>query len=107
MVTMRGSFEASSKLWVTISTVVPASVDLPQKRHHLVRRLAVEVARRLVGQDDFGVVGERAGDGHPLDFTPAHPGREVVEPVAEPDAPEDPGRLPDTVPSCRRNTWGA
>ena len=41
-------------------------VDLFQQRHDLQRPGRVQVARRLVGDDDAGVVGQGAGDGHPL-----------------------------------------
>jgi len=34
--------------------------------HHLVRRLAVEVAGRLIGEDDSRPVDQRSGDGDPL-----------------------------------------
>src|SRR4051794_19750369 len=41
-------------------------VEPAEHVHDLVARLGVEVAGRLVGQDDVGVVDQRAGDRHPL-----------------------------------------
>ena len=37
-----------------------------QRGHHLRPGVAVQIARRLVGQDDAGIVHQRPGDGHPL-----------------------------------------
>jgi hypothetical protein len=37
-------------------------VDVPEEIHDLERQVRVEVARRLVGQDDLRLVDERAGD---------------------------------------------
>jgi hypothetical protein len=63
----------------------PALVQLLDQRHDLAAGGAVEVAGRLVGQDDRRPSDERAGDRDPL----ALPAREVggarPEPVGEPD----------------------
>ena len=40
--------------------------EVAQQRDDLIPGLAVEVASRLVGQDDARVIGERPGDGNPL-----------------------------------------
>ena len=40
--------------------------QLAEDVQNLVLGLPVQVARGLVGQDDFGVVGQGPGDGHPL-----------------------------------------
>ena len=46
-------------------------------------RVAVEVAGRLVGQDQRGLVDQRAGDGHALLLAAGEFGRLVVQPVAQ------------------------
>jgi hypothetical protein len=46
--------------------------------------LDVQVARRLVGQDDCRLVGEGAGDGDPLLLAPREVGPQAVELVPEP-----------------------
>ncbi len=43
-----------------------AGVHVLEQGHDLLRHLGVEVARGLVGQQQHGLVDERAGDGHPL-----------------------------------------
>ena len=53
--------------------------------HHLLRRLAVEVARRLVGQDDPGPVDQRPRNGDPLALAAAQLVRPVIQPRPEPD----------------------
>ena len=49
----------------------------------------VEVAGRLVGQDDVGVVDQRPGDGHALLLAAGELRGPVVEPVAQADQPGD------------------
>ena len=64
---MRSHRLARSMLWVTIRegrTV--AAVGLAQQFEHAVGRLGVEVAGRLVGQNQLGLHGQGAGDGHAL-----------------------------------------
>ena len=46
---------------------------------------AVEVAGRLVGEDQLGLVGERAGDGDALLLAAGQFARSVLEPVGQPD----------------------
>ena len=50
--------------------------------------VAVEIAGRLVGEEDARRVGERARDGDALLLAAGELRREVIEPVAEPDARE-------------------
>ena len=46
---------------------MPSSrLSLPEQVHHLAAGARVEIARRLVGQQDRRLVGQRAGDGHAL-----------------------------------------
>ena len=45
---------------------VAAPVDVLEQRHDLLRRGAVERARRFVGEDHLGVADQRARDGHAL-----------------------------------------
>ena len=45
--------------------------------------LAVEVAGRLVREEDAGPVDEGAGDGGPLTFAPGELGREVIAAMGE------------------------
>ena len=52
----------------------------------------VEVAGRLVGEDEERAVGERAGDGDPLLLAPGELGRPVREPLAESEGREQLGR---------------
>ena len=60
-------------------------VELGQQLHDLVAGLRVEVAGRLVGQDDVRVVDQDAGDGHALLLAAGELHRPVVEPVAQAD----------------------
>ena len=46
--------------------------DATQKFHHFEGRIGVEVARRLVGEDDIGVVEQGAGDGDALLLAARH-----------------------------------
>jgi hypothetical protein len=69
--------------WVTMTMVWPNSVDRPaQEPEHLGARRRVEVAGRLVGEDDLGPADERPGAGHALLLPPGQLGRSVREPVA-------------------------
>jgi hypothetical protein len=54
---------------------------------------------RLVGEEDVGVHGERAGDGDALHLAARQLGRLVVHAVAEADALEELGRRARGVPS--------
>src|SRR6266566_2945439 len=59
-----------------------------EQRQDLLRRLAVQVARRLVGHEDGGVGRDRAGDGDALFLAPRELPRVVVHAVAQADQRE-------------------
>ena len=63
---------------VTRTIVLPPSCSRAKTRHDLGAGLRVEVARRLVGQQDRRIVDERARDRHALPLT----ARQLVGPVA-------------------------
>src|SRR5262245_58986162 len=48
---------------------LPLGPDLLKERHHLDARLRVEVACRLVREDELGAIDDRPGDSHPLLLT--------------------------------------
>ena len=64
--TTRAACAAMSGSWVTMMTVWPAAWSDAEDLHDLLAGDAVEVAGRLVGQEDAGLVHQRTGDGHPL-----------------------------------------
>ena len=69
-------------------------VEPAEHLHDLVAGLGVEVARRLVGEDDVRVVDQRAGDRDALLLAAGELGRAVVEPVCQADhAGPAPGAL--------------
>ena len=63
-------------------------VQPSHQRGDLLGRLAVEVAGRLVGPHDRGVVDERAGDRDALALAAGQLVRDVAGAVGEPDEPE-------------------
>ena len=70
-----------------MSTIVrPEAWSSRSSGQHLGARVAVEVAGRLVGEDQGGFRDDRAGDGDPLLLAAGQLGRLVVEPVAEAQA---------------------
>ena len=62
-----------------------AGVDLAEQVHDLERELGIEVAGRLVGQDDRRIVDERAGDGDALLLAARELHRVRVHPVLQAD----------------------
>ncbi len=62
--------------------------QLPQQRHHLAARLAVERTGRLVCQDDLATIHQRAGDRDPLLLAAG----KLVRPVIEPATKVEPGK---------------
>ena len=56
----------SSRSWVATTTVVPRAFDLAKQVHDLERQVGIEIAGRLVGEDELRIVDERARDGDPL-----------------------------------------
>ncbi len=63
----------------------PWLVQLAEEVQDLLRGFAVEVAGRLVGQEDGGVGDQGAGDRHPLVLAAGELVRLVGETVAEAD----------------------
>ena len=51
--------------------------------------LGVEVARRLVGEDDVGLAGQGAGDGDTLLLAAGQLARAVLQAVVQPDRRDD------------------
>ena len=45
-----------------MTMVEPSCVELPKHPHHFLAVMRVEVAGRLVGEDQLGIGDERAGD---------------------------------------------
>ena len=72
------------------------------ERQELAAGRAVEVAGRLVGEDDRRPAGERAGDGDALLLTARQLARPVRQPVARAPPCRSRGRSTPCHPSCRR-----
>ena len=51
---------------VTRMTVLPSLIEAFEKRHDFFAGFGIEVAGRLVGENDRGIVDQCAGDGDPL-----------------------------------------
>ena len=66
-----------------------AAVHLSEQVHHLLRRLAVESAGRLVGQNDLRPGDQRAGDRHALLLSSRHLVGHVVGPIAQSEPVEE------------------
>ena len=62
-----------------------ALVQIADEREDLVAGVRVEVAGRLVGQDDRRVDRQRARDGHPLALAAGQLVRQVIQAMAELD----------------------
>ena len=63
----------------------PFAVEPVEQVENFERRDRVEVAGRLVGQNEVRVVNERTGDGDPLLLAAGKLGRPVAEPVPQTD----------------------
>ena len=75
---------------MTITIVWPrSSTALAHELEDLGAGLRVEVAGRLVGEDDLGLAHERARDGDALLLATRELGRPVGEPVAQADGVDD------------------
>ena len=74
----RRAWRATSASWVTMMIVWPGRVQLVEQREDLVAGAAVEVAGRLVGEQDRRAVDQRPGDGDALLLAAG----ELVGPVA-------------------------
>ena len=99
----RGSAAARSRSWVMIIDRRALGVELAQQRHDLRARARVEVAGRLVGEDDRRPGDDRAGDRHALALAAGELLRAVVQAVPEPDALERrrAARACAARPACR------
>jgi len=64
-------------------------VQLLEQSHDLFAGLRVEVAGRLVGEQEGRLVGQRSGDRDPLALSPRKLARIVIEPIAESDPFEE------------------
>ena len=84
--TWRGRPPAMSRSWVMTRIVAPVVVQLVEQVDDRGARARVEVAGRLVGQDDRRRPDERPGDGHALALAAGELRRVVVEAVLEADA---------------------
>ena len=63
-----------------------AQVDIEEETHDLLRELVVEIPGRLVGDQDLGLVDQRARDGDPLLLSSRELAGEARHAVREPDA---------------------
>ncbi len=61
-------------------------IDFPDQVHHLGGRFPVEVARRLVGQDQFGPVHQGAGNCDPLLLSARKLGGQKIHAATKADA---------------------
>ena len=78
----RSAYAATFGSWVTTTTVCPKLVDrLPQQVEHARSRLRVEVAGRLVGEDDGWARDQRPRDRDPLLLAAGELGGPVGRPV--------------------------
>ena len=81
----RSAVAAIRASWVTITQRLPGRAQALEEPQHVQGRGAVEVAGRLVGQDDQRLVAQRAGDGDPLALAARQRRRQMPGPVGEPD----------------------
>ncbi len=87
----RSAIAAASGSCVTITTVWPNSSTAWRSRaEDLGRGLGVQVAGRLVGEHDSGLVHERPGHRDPLLLATGELGGAVRAAVAETDGPDEP-----------------
>ena len=99
---------ASSGLWVAISAarpVVPHPVE--QELEDPRRGLGIEVAGRLVGEEQPRPVGERAGEGDALLLAPESSAGLWSSAVAEPDAAQQLGARARRVGARQRRRRAA
>ena len=79
-------------------------VELVEERHDLGAGVAVEVAGRLVGEDERRLGDERPGDGDALLLAAGQLGRLVVEAVAQAE-PLERGRRPRARARAATTPW--
>ena len=77
---------------------VAAPLLLADEREDLVAPFSVEVASRLVGEEDDRVLDQGPRDRHPLLLAPRELRRPVTQPVAEPDLLQEAPRLSRDIP---------
>ena len=65
-----------------------AAIDFLQEVHDLTSHLRVEIARRLVGEEEERVAGQRPGDRDPLLLATGKLGREMAQARRQADALE-------------------
>ena len=87
--TVRWTCSETTGSWVTMTIVVPSS-SLTRRRSAKtsVRRAAVELAGRLVGEEDLRGVGERDGDRDALLLAARQALGPVIEPIGQADEAE-------------------
>ena len=66
----------------------PVLVKLVEVAHHLLTCIAVEIARRLIGQDDLRIVGERPRERDTLLLPLTHFRRTVIGSIGQADTVE-------------------
>ena len=89
---------ASSGLWVTIDRDgLQLCVQLEEQRRHALRRLAIEVAGRLVAEHQRRLAHQRPRDRHALLLAAGQLRRRMIEPLRQPDAIEQRARAIDVV----------
>ena len=86
MLTRRPSRAATSRSWLITISVVPARVQVEQHGQDRVARGGVQVAGRLVGQQQRRLPDHGPGDRHPLPL----PAGQLVRPVPQPVGQADP-----------------
>ena len=100
---MRSRRRARSRLWVAISAARPVwRTRSSSVFEHALAGRVVEVAGRLVAEQDLGVVGERAGDRDALLLAAREPRRPVSGARREADLLEKRRRLFPRLPARRR-----
>ena len=74
--------------WVATTTVVPSRLSAANRPHQAAGHVGIDIAGRLVGDEQFGPVDDGAGDRDPL-LLPARQGRRTG---ARPVGQSDPGQ---------------
>ena len=59
--------------------------QLEQQVDNRVAGLGIEIAGRLVGKNNVGIVGQGASNGHALLFAPGKFRRQMMQPVPQPN----------------------
>ena len=76
---------ASCRLWVTTTSILPPVAAIPAGVGRSGRPCAIEIARRLVRQEQEGPVDQGSGQCRPLAFTAGQLRGPVIEAVAQSD----------------------